>query len=386
MRRAIKIILIVLAVAIAVTPLPRGRVERLFSQGLYPIIQPRLTALSNSTSFAWFDLAVLITASAILLMWAVRLFRVRTLFSRGGGATFVDRRSAIGDRHRGHDDDRRSFAARGSVLAGLVLDTAVIAAFMYLWFLAVWGLNYQREPLRAHLDFTEDRITREALRALAVKNVELLNDLHADAHGRRWPELADVPAALGPAFERTQRDLGMKWLATAGRPKRSLLDFYFTRVSIDGMTDPFFLEALAIQSLLPFERHFTVAHEWGHLAGHADESEANFVGWLVCMRGPVAAQYSAWLGLHGTIMNALPRGDRDGISRHLAEGPREDLRAIAERLRRQTVPMARLASNAMYDRFLKANRVEAGIRSYSEVLQLLLGTRFTTDGAPVLRR
>lgn len=354
MRRAIKIVLIVLAVAVAVTPLPRARVERLFSRGIYPIIQPRLTALSNSTSFAWFDAAVLVSAGAVLLMWGVRLRRNR---SRGRGK-----------------------------LAALVLDTAAIAAFLYLWFLAVWGLNYQREPLRAHLDFSEDRITREALRALAVKNVELLNGLYADAHRSQWPELADVPAALAPAFERAQRDLGMPWLATAGRPKRSVLDFYFTRVSIDGMTDPFFLEALAIQSLLPFERPFTVAHEWSHLAGYADESEANFVGWLVCMRGPAPAQYSAWLGLFGTVMNALPRSDRDEISRQLEPGPREDLRAVAERVRRQTVPIARRASNAMYDRFLKANRVEAGIRSYSEVLRLLLGTRFAEDGTPVLRR
>lgn len=354
MRRAIKMVLIVVAVAVAVTPLPRARVERLFSRGLYPIIQPRLTALSNSTSFAWFDLTVLISATAILLMWAVRL--------------------------------RRARRSRWSALAGLVLDTAAIAALMYLWFLAVWGLNYQREPLRGHLDFSEERITRDALRALAMKNVELLNGLHANAHRSQWPELAEVPAALGPAFERVQRDLGMPWLATAGRPKRSVLDFYFTRVSIDGMTDPFFLEALAIQSLLPFERHFTVAHEWSHLAGYADESEANFVGWLVCMRGPASAQYSAWLGLYGTVMNALPRSDRDEIGRQLGPGPRDDLRAVAERIRRQTVPIARRASNLMYDRFLKANRVEAGIRSYSEVLRLLLGTRFAEDGTPVLRR
>jgi hypothetical protein len=257
---------------------------------------------------------------------------------------------------------------------------------MYCWFLTAWGLNYHREPLRAQLDFREDRISSDALRALALKNVERLNTLHAEAHRSPWPELRDVPQALELAFARAQREVGMPWLATTGRPKKSFLDFYFTRVSIDGMTDPFFLEALAIQSLLPFERHFTVAHEWSHLAGYADESEANFVGWLICMRGPAAAQYSAWLGLYGTVMNALPATDRDAITRRLEPGPRQDLRAIAERVRRQTLPMARRASNAMYDRFLKAHRVEAGIRSYSEVLRLLLGTRFREDGSPVLRR
>jgi hypothetical protein len=39
----------------------------------------------------------------------------------------------------------------------------------------------------------------------------------------------------------------------------------------------------------------------------------------------------------------------------------------------------------MYDRYLKANRVEAGVRSYGEVLRLLLGTRFNDDGSPALK-
>ena len=36
------------------------------------------------------------------------------------------------------------------------------------------------------------------------------------------------------------------------------------------------------------------AHEWAHLAGYADESEANFVGWLTCARASDAARYSGW--------------------------------------------------------------------------------------------
>jgi hypothetical protein len=47
--------------------------------------------------------------------------------------------------------------------------------------------------------------------------------------------------------------------------------------------------------------------------------------------------------------------------------------------------MARRAGYALYDRFLKANRVEAGIRSYSQVIRLLLGTKFAEDGSPVMR-
>ena len=46
------------------------------------------------------------------------------------------------------------------------------------------------------------------------------------------------------------------------------------------MTDPFLLETLLAPDLLDVERPFVIAHEWAHLAGYADESEANFVAWL----------------------------------------------------------------------------------------------------------
>ena len=355
MFRALKFTLIVTAAVLALIPLPRTTVEQVYSRGVYPVMQPRLTTLSNGTPFALFDVVVLSIVTSMAALWIVRL---RALRGRSGKAVW---------------------------LGALVVDTVAIASVLYLWFLVAWGLNYQREPLRAQLDFSEERITREALRALALRNIESLNALYHVAHEAGWPELGATPHALEPAFLRAQRDLAMTWTAEPGQPKRTLFNFYFTRVSIDGMTDPFFLETLANQSLLPFERPSTVAHEWSHLAGYADESEANFVGWLVCMRGTAPVQYSGWLSLYGTVINALPRSEREELARSLDKGPRADLSAIVERVRRQTNPMASRAGYALYDRFLKANRVEAGIRSYGEVLRLLLGTRFTEDGTPVRR-
>ncbi len=355
MLRVLKFVAILAAIGLAVAPLPRSAVELVYSRGVYPAVQPMLTDLSNAAPFALFDVVVLVVMLSIIALWAQRL---RGLRGRGGKAAW---------------------------LGALAIDTATIASVLYLWFLAAWGLNYRREPLREQLDFREERITSEALRGLALRNIESLNALYEVAHATGWPELRATPSALQPAFVRAQRDLAMAWTAVAGQPKRTLFNFYFTRVSIDGMTDPFFLETLANHTLLPFERPSTVAHEWSHLAGYADESEANFVGWLVCMRGPVPVQYSGWLSLYGTVMNALPRSEREELTRRLDKGPRTDLLAISDRVRRQTNPMASRAGYALYDRFLKANRVEAGIRSYGEVLRLLLGTSFTEDGIPIRR-
>jgi hypothetical protein len=348
-----KFTLIVLAAVFALVPMPRAVVERAYSDGVYPIVQPRLTALSNLIPLATFDIIVITAVTATAAIWILRIRR------------------------------RRGTLAR--TLGHIAIDTAAVGAVLYIWFLFTWGLNYQREPLREQLDFSEERITGEALRALAARTIDSLNALHVDAHASGWPELEAATGALQPAFVRAQRDLAMEWTAEPGRPKRTLLNFYFTRVSVDGMTNPFLLETLTNHTLLPFERPAMIAHEWSHLAGYADESEANFVGWLVCMRGTAAVQYSGWLSLYGTVVSALPRSQREEFVRRLDQGPRTDLAAISERVRRQTIPIVSRAGYALYDRFLKANRVEAGIRSYGEVLRLLLGTRFTEDGTPLRR-
>ena len=133
----LKLLLIFVAGLVALAPLPRNAVERVYSRGLYPVVQPRLTALSNSTPFAWFDALVLLTIGATLALWTVRIGRLPR---------------------------RRGAAAKVGTIAGLTIDTAAIGAVLYLWFLVAWGLNYQRQPLHEQLDFREDRITRDALR------------------------------------------------------------------------------------------------------------------------------------------------------------------------------------------------------------------------------
>jgi hypothetical protein len=349
----IRLFLVLAAAMLAATPLSRPAIERVYARGIYPVIQPALTSAGNFARIAFFDVALV---AVLILVVGLPIAYLRS-------------------RPRGW------LLAIGRLLA----DFAVIAAVLYLWFLLAWGMNYRREPLRSKLDFDQRRVTEDALRELAQRDVSALNRLHAGAHRAGWPTYDAMPSLVGAAFTRVQRDLGMSWTAVPGRPKRSIVDFYFRRAAVDGMTDPFFLETLANYGLLPVERPFVVAHEWSHLAGYADESEANFVAWLICMRAPANAQYSGWLSLYGTIIGALPPGARAEIAATLEAGPRADLEAVAARVRLQSSPLVSRAGYAAYDKFLKANRVQAGIRSYGEVIQLLLGTRFDTLDNPILR-
>ncbi len=144
------------------------------------------------------------------------------------------------------------------------------------------------------------------------------------------------------------------------------------------MTDPFLLETMLAPDLLDVERPFVIAHEWAHLAGYADESEANFVAYLTCRRGDAAARYSAALVMIGY---ARPAGD---LRKALALGPRIDLFTISQRYARTSATL-RFAAREGYDKYLKANRVEKGIESYDAVIQLILGSEFDASGNPRLR-
>jgi hypothetical protein len=164
-----------------------------------------------------------------------------------------------------------------------------------------------------------------------------------------------------------------------------LFGIFFRWSAVDGMVNPFGLEVLANPDLLPFERPFVAAHEWAHLAGFADEAEANFVGWLTTLRADPASQYSGWLYLYWQVAGELPPDERRLLARGLQAGPRADVAAIAARLRRGDLPLLRRATWMVYDSYLKANRVEEGVRSYGAVVNLILRARFEDDWRPVRR-
>jgi len=225
-------------------------------------------------------------------------------------------------------------------------------------------------------------VTADAAAAAGRLAVGRLNALHDAAHAAGWPAAGVVDSNLEDGFVRAVRDAGIGRRVVPGRPKHTILGWYFRRAGVDGMTDPFFLETLIGDSLLPFERPFVVAHEWSHLAGIADEGEANFAGWLSCARGSPPNAYSGWLFLYGELARAVHGADRAALTAALAAGPRDDLRAIRGRYASEVSPRLSAAGWRVYDSYLKANRVPAGAASYDEVVRLVLGVRL--DGRPAL--
>lgn len=329
------------AVICAVAPFPAETVERLYSTDLYLRIQNPLTTATNTIPIAWLDLAVacFLIAAVELMIWRARIHGARRAFVRS-----------------------------------LITATGA-AAWLYLLFLALWGLNYRRVPLEQKLDYDRSRLTRDAAVTFINAAVDSINSGYASAHA-----LVASKDRLEASFDEAQIALGAMRLAVPGVPKRSLISYYFRRAAIDGMTDPYFLEIIVNPDVLPVERPFVVAHEWAHLAGYASEEEASFVSWLTCIRGDAPAQYSGWLAAYEHAIAALPRTERGSI-KPLDDGPRQDLQAMAARYAKSSA-LVRGAARGIYDEYLRANHVAEGIASYDAVVRLMIGTRFDGHWKP----
>lgn len=335
------LLLSILALGLALAPLPAWVVDRFYSREMYPWVQAWLTAATNLLPIAILDL-LLLAGALLALRRAHRLWLLA--------------------RHRGVLDALWDLARR-------VVRVTAVLGLLFLW---TWGLHYRRLPLETAL----------AGNQAVEPTQQMLQNAIADANGLAG-RLRPTVVSQNPSYEALAGELrepmnlaleqlGRPPLGTAGRPKFSLLlTPYFTAAGITGMINPLALESIVHPDLLPFERAFVLAHEWGHLAGQADEAEASAVGWLACMNGTPATAYSASLYLITEGVAALPADARRPAMARVNPDVRADLEAIAERVRKQR-PAVRDAADRAYDEFLKANRVEDGTASYARALTLIL--------------
>lgn len=321
------------ALVLWLAPIPAAFIERWYSRGAYPVWQRIATMLSNFMPIALFDV-IMVGAAALLLVIAIRARRARSW--RYAGAR--------------------------------VLFAAGVAA---LWFQLAWGLNYRRTPIAETMALTVEGQSGDALERFAVAAARMTAS-SADQLDRENPLTPSrVLADLTSGFTKAQALAGQPRSARAGRPKRSLFDFYYRWAAIDGVTNPFIPETIVVSGLTPAEIYMTVAHEWAHLAGYASEDEANFVGWLACLEAGGGPRYNAWLFALTKAVGAGPATKRRAWLAQAGPVAVRDLAAIRARYE-QSSSAVRNAASAAYDQFLRANRVEGGIESYDAVLRLML--------------
>jgi hypothetical protein len=336
-----------LAVALALVPIPGWVVEQFYSRGVYVQIERWLTAGSNLVPFALAD---------IFIVLAVYL-----VFKRFARLLGVARHESVVD-----------------ALWEGIRRVARAAAVLTIVFMCLWGLNYRRVTIEFSLRSGAGGtpLTPEFLQAGISDANALATRLRIGSSTADVLSFEAVARVLQDPMNQALQQLNREPLRTPGRPKYSLLlTPFFTWTGVDGMINPLALETIVQPDLLPFERPSVLAHEWAHLSGEADEAEASAVGWLACMHGPAPLAYSASVYLIMEARAALPPDRAQFVTSQLDPGVRSDLEAIAERLKNRR-PEMQMAASRVYDQYLKANRVADGTESYGRAVSIILSPPF----------
>jgi hypothetical protein len=302
-------------------------VEARFSRSVFPIISSFMRFWADSVPFAWLDLMLL--ALIPFVVWCVWRRRWKWI--------------------------------------------GVAAAVGYLVFFWSWGINYHRQPLATKLALNADATSRAAMDEFARRAASELNSLYPQL----TPDGFDESSVRQESVNRVTRVVevldGTKWTAPS-RVKISILaNAWFRVAGIDGVFNPIVHEPIVNSNLLDVERPFIISHELAHVRGYPNEGDANFVAILATILSEhPQLRYSGWLHLWLYLRNR----ELDAL---LDPGPRQDVQRIFDRFRREQIAWISNVQSVVLDLFLKANRVEEGVRSYSRVVLLAAGTQDTWD-------
>jgi hypothetical protein len=271
-----------------------------------------------------------------------------------------------------------------SLLGGAVL----VAGIAYCAFLALWGLNYGREPfgISARLDTTPGPVDElESLSRALAQEADRERALVAEDESGVMRLGAGRTAAFeraGLGFDEAERD--HPFLAGGcARPKPLLLSALASRLGITGIYLPLSGEANVNVTVPDPDLPFAVCHEIAHQRGFAREDEANYLGYLACRLHPDPDfRYSALLNASVYVQHALFRVRRSAaadIEKIRSPGVLRDLAALQAWSDRYRGP-ARDAAERVNDAYLKTQGQKAGIQSYGRVVDLLVAERRARAG------
>jgi hypothetical protein len=267
-------------------------------------------------------------------------------------------------------------AARARSLRPILTIVAIAGVYLF-WFEAGWGWNYDRAPIETRVRYDGARVNPQQLAVVRSEAIAEINRLAPLAHARAGESL-DVEA-LRSAWLPVVQAGGDGWEPSVGEPKPTIFNPYMEATGTSGFVNPLTLSVQLAGDLLWFERPFSLAHEWSHVAAYAREDEANYIAIVTCTRSsdPVI-QYSGWLEL----LLYLPPPKRYARST-FSPLVWSDFAAIRQRNARHLNLTLAHFSWQTYNVYLKSNRISSGIANYGEVARLVLGIPLNHQRLPV---
>ena len=362
-RAAILLALTVVAILIKIFSLFPEAVEKYYSNGLYPIISKAQRYILGSIPFSIGD----------LIYGLVAIYLVYQVISFGWKVS-------------------RKLSTK-KYLADALLNTAIFALTVYVWFNLSWGLNYNRKSITHQLALNASQYKPEDLKEVMAQLVVRLNSLHLPASANRekigskkflfdnavraYDSLSQQHNNFKVSFSPRDDVLNELQLFRYQFPavKPSIYSYLGNYLGFTGYYNPFTGEAQVNTTVPLFVRPFTTCHEIGHQLGYAKENEANLAAYLSARSSnDPSFLYSVYFEMYSysrRYMYAIDSMELKRLDSSLSEGVKTDYRLLRKFLADHANPVE-VVIDKLYSRYLQANEQPAGRVTYNEVVLLLV--------------
>lgn len=172
----------------------------------------------------------------------------------------------------------------------------------------------------------------------------------------------------------------------ASKPKPMFPSEVLSMLNLTGFYFPYTGEANVNVHMPPYELPFTMCHELAHTRGFMRENEANFIGFLGCMKSDHPfVRYSGLYSALAHSMNTLYAEDADKyfeLRKLYGKKLNYDSAVVNQYWKPYFDTPAAELSNTVNDVYLKANDLSDGIKSYGRMVDLLMA-KYLADGSLV---
>ena len=245
--------------------------------------------------------------------------------------------------------------------------------WIIIWFYMAWGIGYFRPDFHTRFGIEQPKGAGDFFEAFVIRYIDSLNlaytaDRHFDAK--------EIDDEIERLYENMHEQLQLPFPCGVRRTKCTLTELLMTRMGVAGYFDPFFNEVQVNNFLLPADYPFTLAHEKAHQFGITSEAECNLYASVICTASnhPLI-RYSGYLQtvsyLLGNLRKISPDNYRE-IYERIDSLVIADYRMSRERWQKALNPALSAAQSKVYDSYLKTNKQQSGIQSYSEMVGLLI--------------
>lgn len=330
--------------AIKIFSLKAAWIEKYYSTGIFPGIGRILRIV-----FGWIPVSIgdiLYAAMAVYLL--VKLIKYFKVISRRNGTRIM--------------------------LWYFVRKMAITAAIIYIIFNVFWGLNYNRQGIGKQLQLSAREYTTADLQSITNFLRDKTNANRIQLGSVKYPSypimFAKAIEAYGIAHQK------FSFIAYSHSSiKRSLYGRGGNYFGFLGYYNPFTGESQLNLTQPRFLIPFVICHEMAHQLGYANESEANFVGYITATQSPDPLfKYSTYFDMFNyanhelAIRDSMAARNNYQLLDTLVKQDYVELRNFYKKYKNPVEPFVK----TFYDQFLKANQQDKGLESYNQVTGLLI--------------